>query len=73
MPFVPPRGAIIDAASVGAICPQGMGPAPLPFASPVTNISENCLSLGVTSPKGTDATAKLSVFVWMHGGKWLSI
>ena len=71
VPFTPSPGTVIDATSIGAACPQGMGPAALPFTSPVTNVSENCLSLGITRPAGLDATANLPVMVWLHGG-WLS-
>lgn len=68
MPYDPPSGALIDATTPGAWCPQGMGDPPLPFTSPITNVSENCLSLRIARPKGTKASAKLPVMVWIHGG-----
>ena len=68
IPFVPEPGSIIDATKLGAWCPQGTGGPPLPFTSPITNISENCLSLGITRPESTRQNAKLPVIVWIHGG-----
>ena len=68
IPLIPPRGAIIDATTAGAWCPQGTGGSPLPFASPISNISENCLSLRIARPSGIHASAKLPVLVWIHGG-----
>ena len=68
VPFIPPRGAVLDATAAGAWCPQGTGSPPLPFASPISNISENCLSLRVARPSGISASAKLPVLVWIHGG-----
>ncbi len=68
VPYDPPPGSIIDATASGAVCPQGVGPAPLPFASPVTNVSENCLSLRIARPVGVSASVKLPVMVYIHGG-----
>ena len=68
VPFTPPRGAVLDATAAGAWCPQGTGGPPLPFTSPISNISENCLSLRVARPSGISASAKLPVLVWIHGG-----
>ena len=68
VPYDPPPGALIDATAPGAFCPQGMGEAALPFTSPVTNVSENCLSVRLARPRGTKASAKLPVMVWIHGG-----
>lgn len=62
----------MDATVAGAWCPQALGPTLLPFTSPVTNVSENCLSLRIARPSGTDASAKLPVLVWMHGGTKLT-
>lgn len=66
----PAKGSVIDATQAGAWCPQGTGDV-LPFTSTVTNISENCLSLRIARPKGTQETAKLPVVVWIHGGEFL--
>ena len=68
VPYTPPRGTIVNATAAGAWCPQGVGPAPLPFTSPITNVSENCLSLRIARAAGTTASAKLPVLVWLHGG-----
>lgn len=66
--YTPPVNTIIDASAPGAFCPQGLGDAAFPFTSPVRNISENCLSLGVSRTKGTKAGSRLPVVVWIHGG-----
>ena len=66
--FNPPRGTIIDATAAGAWCPQGTGGPPLPFTSPITTISENCLSLRIARPSAIRESAKLPVLVWIHGG-----
>ncbi|KAL6720892.1 hypothetical protein ACLMJK_002817 [Lecanora helva] len=68
VPLTPPRGTVVDATTAGAWCPQGMGDAPLPWTSPVTNVSENCLSLRIARPFGVDSSSKLPVLVWLHGG-----
>ena len=69
VPYTPPLGTIVDATAAGAWCPQGKGPAPLPFTSPINNVSENCLSLRIARPAGITASAKLPVLVWLHGGR----
>ena len=68
VPYMPSPGTVVDATAAGAWCPQGLGGPPLPWTSPITNVSENCLSLRIARPSGVDASAKLPVFVWMHGG-----
>ena len=68
VPYTPPPGTTVDATTAGAWCPQGLGGPPLPFTSPITNVSENCLSLRVSRASGTISTSKLPVLVWMHGG-----
>lgn len=68
VPLEHPPGTVIDATTMGAFCPQGVGGPPLPFQSPITNISENCLSLRVARYRGTTSKAKLPVLVWIHGG-----
>ncbi|KEP51580.1 carboxylesterase [Rhizoctonia solani 123E] len=42
----------------GPICPQ----------SGTANMDEDCLSLAVFAPKGTTASDKLPVVIWIHGG-----
>ena len=68
VPYTPSPGTIVDATAPGAACPQGAGAAPLPFTSPITNVSENCLSLRIARPAGIKVSAKLPVMVWIHGG-----
>lgn len=68
VPTRPVKGSVIDATQAGAWCPQGKGDI-LPFTSRVTNISENCLSLRIARPAGTQKGAKLPVAVWIHGGE----
>ncbi|KAI1810425.1 alpha/beta-hydrolase [Poronia punctata] len=71
--FAPPipvqleKGSVIDATQPGAWCPQGLGDI-FPFTSKVVNVSENCLSLRIARPAGTDPDANLPVAVWLHGG-----
>lgn len=68
VPYVPCPGFRVDATAAGAWCPQGLGGPPLPFTSPITNVSENCLSLRIARPSGIGSSAKLPVLVWLHGG-----
>jgi hypothetical protein len=68
VPTRPAKGSVIDATRAGAWCPQGTGDI-LPFTSRVTNISENCLSLRIARPAGTQKDAKIPVAVWIHGGR----
>lgn len=72
IPYIPPRGTTVDATAAGAWCPQGVGGPPLPWTSPITNVSENCLSLRIARPSNIDASARLPVWVWMHGGMKIS-
>lgn len=69
IPYTPASGTTVDATEAGSWCPQGTGGPPLPFTSPITNISENCLSLRIARTRGTDTSAKLPVLVWLHGGR----
>lgn len=72
--FAPPKpllnkpGSIVKATKSGPWCPQGTGSL-LPFTSYIDNISEDCLSLGITRPLGTKSDSKLPVLVWIHGGE----
>ncbi|KAI4203002.1 MAG: hypothetical protein LQ350_002219, partial [Teloschistes chrysophthalmus] len=68
MPYMPAKGTLVDATAAGAWCPQGVGGPPLPWTSPITEISENCLSLRIARPSGINPSAKLPVLVWLHGG-----
>lgn len=73
VPCAPPPGTIVDATAAGAWCPQGLRGPPLPFTSPITNVSENCLSLRIARPSNIDSSAKLPVLVWIHGGMKITI
>ena len=68
IPYTPPPGTVVDATAAGAWCPQGLGGSPLPFTSPITNVSENCLSLRIARPSGLGSSTKLPVLVYLHGG-----
>ena len=63
VPYMPPPGTVIDATGPGAVCPQRMGEEALPFTSPVTNVSENYLSLRIARPASIKAPAKLPVMI----------
>ena len=56
-----------DATTPGARCLQAPDAEAANPRNPVPQ-SEDCLSLGVTTPSGTAADAKLPVLVWLHGG-----
>ncbi|KAL8706321.1 MAG: hypothetical protein Q9201_000640 [Fulgogasparrea decipioides] len=60
VPYMPARGTVVDATAAGAWCPQGVGGPPLPWTSPVTEVSENCLSLRIARPSGGDALGSAS-------------
>lgn len=68
VPYMPSPGTIVDTTAAGASCPQGLGGPPLPWTSPITNVSENCLSLRIARSSGTGSSAKLPVLVYIHGG-----
>lgn len=68
-PFRPEPGAVIDAQSLGAACPQPTGKVLGPLAQAnVTNISEDCLNLNIVRPRGCRAKSRLPVMIWMYGG-----
>ncbi|ERT01383.1 hypothetical protein HMPREF1624_02629 [Sporothrix schenckii ATCC 58251] len=72
----------IDGSGIGPSCPQmymssGSGDAlfklvgdftNLPLFQTVTGASEDCLTLNVQRPAGTNATSKLPVLFWIYGG-----
>ncbi|KAI0096209.1 putative lipase [Nemania sp. FL0031] len=75
--FKPPRpythapGTIVNAKSYGPACPQTVGEAGPPFTyTDVTEISEDCLNLIISRPKGTNKTSRLPVMVYIHGGSF---
>lgn len=73
--FKPPRkhipvpGTSINATSYGPSCPQPLGQwAPPITLANITQVSEDCLNLNVARPRGTAATDRLPVMVYIHGG-----
>lgn len=66
---IPDAGSTIKAQSYGPACPQPLGQGLVPlFLGNITEVSEDCLNLVVARPKGTCATDRLPVMVWIHGG-----
>ncbi|HDQ04198.1 MAG TPA: hypothetical protein ENN23_06475 [Deltaproteobacteria bacterium] len=57
----------INARRFGNICPQGAT-----AFTPPGEMSEDCLSLNVFFPKGTEPDDKLPVMVWIHGGAFVT-
>ncbi|KAL4259259.1 Carboxylic ester hydrolase [Pleurotus pulmonarius] len=53
--------ALLNAAEFGVACLQ-------PFAQPDTQMSEDCLTLNIQRPPGTNGTNAYPVMVWIHGG-----
>ena len=58
-----PWTAVRDAAAYGSYCPQPPG-----ARSPRIVVREDCLFVNVQRPAGTEAGARLPVFVYIHGG-----
>ncbi|KAK7985455.1 lipase [Apiospora saccharicola] len=70
-PFQPEPGAVIDAQSPGAACPQETGKVRGPLAlGNVTNISEDCLNLNIVRPRGCSSASRLPVLIWIYGGSF---
>ncbi len=66
-PYIPPWGTEMDATTPGAACPQLSDAIPLAFVE-TKDMREDCLSLRIARPAGTNPGAKLPVVVWLHGG-----
>lgn len=68
---VPVPGSTVDATSYGPACPQKLGIwfPPISLGN-ITNVSEDCLNLNVARPRGTCATDRLPVMVYIHGGSF---
>lgn len=76
--FKPPKarvvakGTTIDAGAYGNACPQPPNDDGTLVVSPIAPISEDCLNLDVSRPKGTASNANLPVMVWIYGGGYFS-
>lgn len=68
-PYTYPSGSTVDASRPGAACPQSKIPLPrFPLLDNITDVSEDCLTLRIDRPAGTQANAKLPVMVYIYGG-----
>lgn len=66
---VAPWEGVLDAGEYGPNCAQaGWGSEP---GTIVEGSSEDCLYLNLWKPSGAEATAKLPVMVWIHGGAFV--
>ncbi len=64
-----PWGEIADATAFGPACPQPDFPnMPLDLGAPQ---GEDCLSLNIWAPSGTEPGAAKPVLVWLHGGAYV--
>lgn len=69
-PYTPTPGSSIQAISPGPACPQdaSVGESFLPlYLTIFTDYSEDCLSLNVNRPNGTQQDDRLPVMVFIHG------
>lgn len=75
--FSPPvdligAGDVVDADAWGPLCPQNPGFLEVMAGYDPSTADENCLLLNVFVPQGADASAKLPVLFWIHGGAFLT-
>jgi hypothetical protein len=68
VPYTPSPKSVVNATTPGAACPQPFVPLPADPYTVLKNVSEDCLTLRISRPTGTLATAKLPVMVWLYGG-----
>lgn len=70
----PPVGVVpagpVDATEFGPICPQVPGFLEQTLGLDASSMSEDCLSLNIFCPPGTDPDSKLPVLFWIHGGAY---
>ncbi len=66
-PPAPPlqRDDVLNAKKAGLPCVQSTASRPGVYSNPPKEVSEDCLTLNIWSPKNAKA---LPVFVWIHGG-----
>lgn len=70
-PYVPTKGASIDATSRGPVCPQPKDAVGFPlYVSSYDRVSEDCLHLNIYRPIGTKKKDKLPVLLFIHGGSF---
>lgn len=71
LPCIPAANSVIDANASGPACPQRVvhgTPNPFNTYEFVTSVSEDCLSLNIWRPNGTQAGDNLPVLIYIHGG-----
>ncbi|KAL1760978.1 Alpha/Beta hydrolase protein [Schizophyllum commune] len=59
----------VDASRFGVACPQLPSSGPLGVDYGVYGVAEDCTTLNIFRPQGTDANASLPVMVRVHGGQ----
>ncbi|KAK4232947.1 Carboxylesterase [Achaetomium macrosporum] len=70
---VPRRESTVNGTAYGPSCPQQPGEwAPPISLGNITDISEDCLNLNMARPRGTRATDRLPVTVYIHGGSFIA-
>ena len=71
VPYTPAAYSVIDANAPGPACPQRVvhgTPNAFNAYALVTSVSEDCLSLNVWRPNGTQAGDNLPILLYIHGG-----
>lgn len=68
--FEYPPKTVVNASTFGADCPQAVTTGL--FATEITTMSEDCLTLRIDRLENTTADAKLPVMIWLFGGGFTS-